>query len=142
MSSQKVLDQLDPEFKPLVVALLAELKQDGIVCVATSGYRTFEEQNKEFAKGRTVPGKIVTKAKGGHSPHNYRLAVDICSINPHDGTLWWNAPDDIWNVIHILAEQRGYLDSGYDWKFCDRPHIEDPRWKHQRELWIEGKITI
>lgn len=138
----KVLDSLDINFKPLIVALLAQLELDGIKCIGTSGRRTIVEQDKLYAQGRTTPGEIVTKAKGGQSPHNFGLAVDLCPINPKDGSLWWNAPDDVWNIIHLLAEERGYLDSGYDWKFCDRPHVEDPRWKIEQAKWIKGEIHV
>lgn len=140
--SSKILDSLEPSFRPLVIALLGELKLRGINCIVTSGRRTVEEQNKLYAQGRTSPGNIVTKAKGGQSPHSFGLAADLCPLNPKDGSLWWNAPDDIWNVIHLLSEERGYLDSGYDWKFCDRPHIEDPKWKVTQAKWKAGKVDI
>lgn len=39
--------------------------------------RTIEEQDEIYAQGRTKPGKIVTKAKGGKSYHNYGLAIDF-----------------------------------------------------------------
>jgi len=42
--------------------------------------RTFAEQDAIYAKGRTVAGVIVTKAKGGQSWHNYGLAVDVVLI--------------------------------------------------------------
>ena len=46
----------------------------------TEGLRTIEEQNLLYAKGRTLPGKKVTNAKGGQSIHNYGFAVDMCLI--------------------------------------------------------------
>lgn len=146
----KALDSLHPDFKPLIVAFLAELTLRGINCVVTSGRRTRSEQNVLYAQGRTTKGDIVTKARGGESPHNFGLAADICPINPRDKSLWWKAPDEIWSVIHRLAEERDYigndgvpdLDSGYDWKFCDRPHVEDPRWKATQLAWKQGKIVI
>jgi len=137
----KALDSLEPEFKPLIIALLAELKLRGINCVVTSGRRTIDEQNKLYSQGRTTSGSVVTKARGGESPHNFGLAADLCPLDSN-GNLWWNCPDDIWQVIHNLAEERGYLDSGYDWKFKDRPHLEDPRWKTAQALWREGKLIV
>jgi len=148
----KILDSLEPDFRALVVPLLVELETMGIKCVGTSGRRTITEQDKLYAIGRTIKGegattsmpmgRIVTKAKGGQSPHNFGLALDVCPINPRDGSLWWNAPDDVWNVIHSVAEQKGYLDSGYDWKFYDRPHIEDPNWKVAKADWLAGKLKV
>jgi peptidoglycan L-alanyl-D-glutamate endopeptidase CwlK len=42
----------------------------------TDGLRTFAEQDKLYAQGRTTAGKKVTNAKGGQSYHNYGLAFD------------------------------------------------------------------
>ena len=135
------LDTLEPEFKTKIVALLAALALHGIRCVVPSGRRTIAEQDKLYAQGRTTPGEIVTKAKGGQSAHNFGLAADLCPLDEH-GELWWSAPDDVWQVIHNLAEQSGLLDSGYDWKFTDRPHIEDPKWKEYQAAWKEGHLAV
>lgn len=138
------IDSLEPAFKTKILSLLLELKRRGINCVVTSARRTIEEQNILYQQGRTTKGDVVTKAKGGQSPHNFGLAADLCPINPKDGSLWWNAPDDIWNVIHRLAEDNQLLDldSGYDWKFCDRPHVEDKHWKEAQTAWKEGKLNV
>lgn len=40
------------------------------------GLRSFTYQDSLYAKGRTLPGKIVTKSPGGLSFHNYGLATD------------------------------------------------------------------
>ena len=138
----KQLDSLSDDFRPLIVALLAELKLRGIDCVVTSGRRTIKEQDKLYEQGRTTAGEIVTKAKGGQSAHNFGLAADLCPVNPVDGSLWWSAPDDIWHVISCLAEERGFLESGYDWKFKDSPHLEAKDWKKTQALWREGKISV
>jgi hypothetical protein len=39
--------------------------------------RSFAEQDALYAQGRTKPGKIVTKARGGFSNHNFGVAFDI-----------------------------------------------------------------
>lgn len=41
-----------------------------------SGLRTFDEQAKLYAQGRTEPGLMVTRARPGMSFHNYGLATD------------------------------------------------------------------
>lgn len=41
-----------------------------------SGLRTFEEQERLYAQGRTQAGQIVTYAQPGLSLHNYGLATD------------------------------------------------------------------
>ena len=142
----KILSSLEPEFRPLVENLIAKCAIDGIVIIPTSGQRTIAEQNLLYAKGRddqgNVIGEIVTKAKGGQSPHNFGLACDVVPINPKTKKEWWDAPDDVWNVIHTLAEEDGLLDSGYDWKFCDRPHVESPKWKDAQAMWRDHKIVV
>lgn len=135
------LDELELSFKVRVQKLIDELKVMGITVVPTSCYRSIEEQDKLYAQGRTAKGAIVTKAKGGQSPHNFKLACDVCPLKPSDGSLWWDAPQEIWNVIHKVAEEGDLLDldSGYDWKFVDRPHVEDTNWRLTQAAWREGK---
>ena len=52
-------------------------KAHGYEYKAISGNRTWEEQAKIYAQGRSAPGKIVTNAKPGYSNHNYGIAVDM-----------------------------------------------------------------
>ena len=134
-------DTLEPGFKEKIGELCTILGTMGIICIVTSGRRTIEEQNNLYAQGRTNGGRIVTKAKGGQSPHNFGLAADLCPYKPNSKELWWNCPDDIWHAIHDVAESLG-LDSGYDWSFQDCPHVEDRTWKQTQALWKEGKIQV
>ena len=106
----KPIDTLEPEFKYKIVRLLDILDTMGIKCIVTCGWRTLSEQHKEWLKGRDEQGNIinkkaiVTKANSGQSPHNFRLAADVCPINPKTKDCWWDAPDDIWQVIHNVCE--------------------------------------
>lgn len=86
-----------------------------------SAFRSVEEQNKLFAQGRTAPGKIVTKARGGQSWHNFGLAVDVCPFK--NGLFLWNADNQTWLTIANCAKLYG-LESGYFWKFQDKPHLQ------------------
>ena len=60
----------------------------GIDILITSTYRDIESQNELYAQGRTKPGKIVTKAKGGQSFHNWRVAFDFVPLL--NGKPAWN----------------------------------------------------
>lgn len=131
------LDQLEPSFKEKIVQLKAQLLLMGIKVVETSCYRSIEEQDKLYQQGRTIAGNVVTKARGGQSPHNFRLACDLCPLNPKDQSLWWGAPDDVWHAIHDVAEAMG-LDSGWDWNFKDAPHLEVRTWKETQAAWKAG----
>jgi len=110
---------LDPEFVKRLNRFEAALAKQGIRVVMTCGYRSVEEQNKLYAKGRTSPGSIVTKARGGYSWHNFGLAADYAFVI--DGKVTWNGPRDLFGKI---ARQCG-LEWGGDWKkFKDRPHVQ------------------
>ncbi|MBW4934151.1 D-alanyl-D-alanine carboxypeptidase family protein [Marinobacter sp. F4206] len=47
----------------------------GVNVKIISGTRTYEEQNQLFRQGRYGnPGPVITKARGGHSNHNFGIA--------------------------------------------------------------------
>lgn len=81
-------------------------------------FRSSEEQDELYAQGRTKPGNIVTRAKGGTSYHNYGLAIDICTLEngkPDFGAM--NAR------FEKIAESYG-LEWGGNWTHKDLPHFE------------------
>lgn len=86
------------------------------------GYRTFYEQDSEYAKGRTVAGVIVTHARGGESPHCYGCANDWTKWTSDGNTPTWLPKTDLsWQVLIQNAEKVG-LRSGAD--FGDIDHVE------------------
>ena len=135
------LDSLLPSFKPKIEVLLHELELMGIKCVVTCGRRTMKEQHNIYEQGRSLPGKVVSMARPGQSPHQFGAAVDVVPLDS-DGQCWWNAPDDVWHAIAEIVTKNGLV-SGYNFKsFRDAPHIEDPHWKEQQALWNAGKINV
>lgn len=97
-------------------------------CRFTFTLRTFAEQNELFAKGRTKPGTIVTRAKGGQSWHNYGMAVDIVLLV--DGKASWDIKTDFdkdgrsdWMEVVDIFKRYGW-EWGGDWKFFDPPHFQ------------------
>lgn len=96
----------------------------------TQGTRTWDEQAKLYAQGRTISGKKVTNAKPGQSIHNYGLAVDICLMIDGKTASWDTAKDwdndqvaDWYECVKIFAKH-GW-DWGGNWKtFKDLPHFE------------------
>lgn len=80
-SSVTKVAELHPAIRDGVVKAIEafEAKDPYRAIRIAQGLRTIEFQNSLFAQGRTKPGKIVTKARGGQSWHNYGLAVD-CAI--------------------------------------------------------------
>ena len=107
--------------------------------------RTFAEQDALFAQGRTKPGAIVTKAKGGQSYHNYGLAIDIVLLVDKDKngtfeTASWDLKTDFdgdgksdWQEIVAIFKRYGY-EWGGDWKFLDAPHFQKTLGKSIAEL--------
>lgn len=100
-------------------------------------YRSPEHQARLYAKGRTVAGKIVTKAKPWQSAHNYMEAVDI--IHPSKA---WDVTEDYWEAlascVRIVAHKYDVsLEHGHYWRFRDSAHIELTDWRKQRDRLTE-----
>jgi peptidoglycan LD-endopeptidase CwlK len=77
--SLRLLDTLYPALKEAWLVVAADLlKSHGVqIQVANEGaLRTWAEQAKLYAQGRTAPGPIVTKSPPGTSWHNFGLGVD------------------------------------------------------------------
>jgi peptidoglycan L-alanyl-D-glutamate endopeptidase CwlK len=99
-----------------------------IDCVFTHTYRSIDEQNGLYAKGRTTSGKIVTNSRGGQSYHNYGLAIDIAFIV--DGKVSYDTKKDFdkdgvadWMEVVRIFKSYGW-EWGGDWKFLDLPHFQ------------------
>jgi peptidoglycan LD-endopeptidase CwlK len=75
------LATLDPKAIPMARQFLCLAKATaatlGCDVIVISGDRTFTEQDALYAQGRTKPGNIVTKARGGYSNHNFKIAFDV-----------------------------------------------------------------
>ncbi len=105
------------------------------ICRFAFTFRTIAEQDAIYAQGRTKPGKIVTRARGGYSWHNYGLAVDIVLIHDVDGDgdydrAVWDVKTDFdgdkisdWMEVVQIFKSYGW-DWGGDWKFSDPPHFQ------------------
>lgn len=121
------LSQLYPPLRAKIEQLVKNCHDKGVDYWAICGLRSVAEQDALYAQGRSKPGKIVTKAKGGQSYHNFGLAVDFCKDK--DINRAGLQPD--WDVegYRILAEEAAKLglEAGYYWKgMQDPPHIQVP----------------
>ena len=120
------------------------------------GLRTIEEQNDLYAQGRTKPGNIVTKAKGGSSYHNYGLALDFAILVDKDNSgtfdeLSWdirkdNDKDGIadWLEVVKVFEAAGWEWGGRWHSIVDYPHLQKTFGHNWRELFYRysNKIFI
>lgn len=120
--SEKNIKTLNPEVQPLARQLIERAIAQGINAKIISGTRTYAEQNALYAQGRTKPGKIVTKAKGGYSIHNLGCAFDI-GIFSADGKTY-HGESNSYAVCGKIGKELG-LEWGGDWEnFQDEPHYQ------------------
>ena len=119
--SAKNIATLKPEVQPLARKLIETAVEQGIIAKVISGHRSYEEQNELYAQGRSKPGQIVTKAKGGQSWHNFGMAFDI-GIFGSDGAYFGES--EAYAVCGAIGEALG-LEWGGSWaSFQDEPHFQ------------------
>jgi peptidoglycan L-alanyl-D-glutamate endopeptidase CwlK len=132
---------LHPAIRPQVINTITTIENKAFPTTVkvriVQGLRTIEEQNALYAQGRTMPGAIVTNAKGGQSFHNYGLAFDFVLMYDKDknGTyeaLSWDVNYDFdkdgkkdWLEVVQPFKALGFTWGG-DWagKLNDNPHLE------------------
>lgn len=129
------LDGLNPFVKEKAELLVknANARLKNYKMKITQGYRTNAEQDALYLKGRRgIPGeKKVTNAKGGHSMHNYGLAIDFCLIDPTGKKAVWDTKTDFdkdgkadWMEVVEEAKKLSF-EWGGDWRgFVDCPHLQ------------------
>ncbi len=137
--SYERIELLHPIVREEAKQILAEIESrltGKSKCRFTFTLRTFAEQDALYAKGRTTPGPVVTKAKGGQSWHNYGLAIDCGLLIDTDGngtfeTLTGDIFKDYdadgvkdWEEIVFVFKMHGW-EWGGDWaNFKDYPHFQ------------------
>ena len=123
--SEKVIATLLPEVQPMARALVQKSAANGIKIKIISGLRTYEEQDKLYAQGRTAPGNIITKAKGGYSNHNFGIAFDV---GVFEGAKYLPESPK-YKAVGVLGMELG-LEWGGNWKtLVDQPHFQlRPAW--------------
>ena len=127
--NEREIAKLHPQVQGLIRRFINNVyAQHQVQLVIVQSYRTYAQQDALYAKGRTVPGSVVTKAKGGQSNHNFALAVDVFPLW-EDGQLHMDSKSDKKNVqilrtIAPVGKSIG-LEWGGDWKsIVDNPHFQ------------------
>jgi peptidoglycan L-alanyl-D-glutamate endopeptidase CwlK len=123
-------DGLHPVIADRMNQLVQRAADIGIVVVITDDFRSAEEQDRLYEKGRTSGGNIVTYAKGGESFHNFGLAVDF-ALKTSAGDVIWDMNYDgngnsraDWSEVVAIAKEFGF-EWGGDWsQFKDYPHLQ------------------
>ena len=102
---------------------LADLQAVTLDTIITCTLRSGAEQDALYAKGRTLPGKIVTYAKSGESPHQFGLALDFVIMD--HGKPDWSGEDEPWNRAINLAKGRGLQSL----RPLESAHLQHPQWR-------------
>ncbi|MCP3807113.1 M15 family metallopeptidase [Paenibacillus sp. Lou8.1] len=129
--SEKRLTGLDPVFKLVLDKLIERCYARGVWVLITQGLRTYAEQDALYAQGRTKPGQVITKARGGYSNHNFGFAADFALLLRDGRTVSWDTlrdddKDSLPDWSEVVEEAKGLgLEWGGDWRtFKDMPHLQ------------------
>lgn len=121
MINSRKIEDLHPIVADKCRKFIAKCEAQGIDILITSTYRDIESQNELYAQGRTKPGKIVTKAKGGQSFHNWRVAFDFVPLL--NGKPAWN-DTALFTRCGELGESIGLEWAGRWVKFKELAHFQ------------------
>jgi len=140
--SEKNIATLLLPVQPYARLLVQKAAATGIDIKIISGSRSYAEQDALYAQGRTTAGKIVTRAKGGYSNHNFGIAFDI----------------GVFSGSNYLGESTKYkavgalgLDLGLEWggnwtSIVDQPHFQlRPSWAEtltERQMLTEMRRRV
>jgi peptidoglycan L-alanyl-D-glutamate endopeptidase CwlK len=119
--SERNLRTLLPQAEAAAREFLAAVLDADIGARIVVGSRTFAEQDALYAQGRTKPGPIVTRARGGQSLHNFGIAWDI-GIFDEKGAFLPESP--LYEKAGRIGKRLG-LEWGGDFEgFVDLPHFQ------------------
>lgn len=90
---------LEADFQQRAREWLHKMHEISVYPLIYCGFRSCTEQDALYAQGRTIAGRIVTKARGGQSYHNYGLAFD-------------------WVCLRENPKNKGFYDSDWDNDGC------------------------
>ncbi|MBE5102321.1 M15 family metallopeptidase [Bacillus aryabhattai] len=130
VNAENLPTELHPILADKVESLKEKTAEKDITILITDDYRSFEEQEKLYDKGRKTSGKVVTYTEGGESYHNYGLAVDF-ALQLENGNVIWDTEYDgnrngksDWFEVADIAKDLGFQWGG-DWRgFKDYPHLQ------------------
>jgi peptidoglycan LD-endopeptidase CwlK len=140
--SEKNIATLQPPVQPYARALINQAAEIGITIKVLSGHRTYAEQERLYAQGRTTSGPKVTNSRGGYSNHNFGIAFDIGVFE--NGKYLEESPK--YKVVGALGMKIG-LEWGGTWKsFVDEPHYQlRPTWasaRSEKEMLAEMRSRV
>lgn len=123
--SERVIASLHARVQPYARALYFKAREHGMTINIISGLRSYAEQDALYAKGRTRPGDIVTRARAGYSNHNFGIAFDVGLFERNQ----YLGESPMYKAVGALGEELG-LEWGGNWRsIVDQPHFQlRPGW--------------
>ena len=121
------ITQCHPKLQKLADELVTACERKGVPIKIGECFRTVAEQDALYAKGRTVPGNIVTRAKGSSysSMHQWGVAFDFFR---NDGKSAYENSDGFFQKVGQIGVALG-LEWGGNWvSIKDMPHFQLPDW--------------
>jgi peptidoglycan L-alanyl-D-glutamate endopeptidase CwlK len=126
-------EHLDPELRRRMHCSMRDhrnLYPAELQPIISETHRGEAAQAEKWAQGRSKPGRIVTRAEPGESPHNQMPSAACDVAFPIPGTRLCD-----WSVARFkrLAEitARYGIEWSGDWKeFHESDHFQVPGWRH------------
>jgi peptidoglycan L-alanyl-D-glutamate endopeptidase CwlK len=100
--ASRSLDDLIPEVALKARVFIANCKDAGIDVLIYCTLRSSAEQDEIYKIGRSLPGQIVTNARGGNSWHNWGRAFDFVPM-VHGKPAWGDM--HLYRTCGVIAEQ-------------------------------------
>jgi len=120
-SNTQQINTLHPLIRDCVWDLLNYVKKElDIDLIITYAFRSFEEQDLIYEKGRSVIGEIVSYAKSGQSYHNYGLAFDVRPNISYEEMPSFN----FWKNIGEIGKRIGFEWGGDFTVIDDKRHFQ------------------
>ena len=128
---EALIAELDPSMQAQARAVLNQAQFEGIKVRADLAYRSPEDQEIEFAKGRDAEGNIVdrslvtTFARAGESAHQYGFAMDVRMFDENGVSNWDYFTNPDWDRFADIVEMYGLFSGrSIDTDPPDYPHVQ------------------
>lgn len=118
--SSNDISSLNPHVAALAKKFLNLAKTHHLDVRITTAFRSWDDEDRLYAQGRTAPGHIVTNAQGGDSYHNWGLAFDAAPYE--NGKISTN--DAKFNEMGKLGQEVGLEWGGAFKSLSDKPHFQ------------------
>jgi len=118
--SSNSINSLNPYVAQLARRFLNLTKANNLDVRILIAFRSWDEQDRLYAQGRTTPGKVITNARGGESYHNWGLAFDAAPFE--NGVISNNTA--LYEKMGRLGEQVGLKWGGSFKDIVDLPHFQ------------------